>query len=154
MYLLISSRIHHLFLNLQTFQNVLDSSMIHKKLYVGALSVEGLQHAVNSLKKMAERQNLLSAVDWVKTLYKFPTSTVVTKTGFRIIMSIFFYRKEFRFRMFSYINAPLTLFLLGFWTDVTYWGGALLGPNNERLSKVVKTPQNAQNLISNNYLGI
>ena len=33
-------------------------------------------------------------------------------------------------------------------------GGAHLGPKNERLSKVVKTPQNAQNLISNNHLGI
>ena len=51
MYLLISSSIHHLFLNLQTFQNVFDSSMIHKRLYVGKLSVEGLQHAVDSMKK-------------------------------------------------------------------------------------------------------
>ena len=58
---------------------------------------------------MAERQNLLSAVDSIKNLYKFPTSTVVTKTGFRIILSTFFYRKEFRFRMFSYMNAPLRI---------------------------------------------
>ena len=32
--------------------------------------------------------------------------------------------------------------------------GALLGPNNVRLSKVVKTPQDAQNLISNKYFGL
>ena len=107
MYLLISSSIHHLFLNLQTFQNVLDASMIHKRLHIGTLSFEGLQHAVDNMVKMAKKQNLLAAVDLVKTLYKFPTSTVVTKTGFRIILSTFLYRKEFRFRMFSYKNAPL-----------------------------------------------
>ena len=32
--------------------------------------------------------------------------------------------------------------------------GALLGPKNVRLSKVVKTPQDAQNLISNKYFDI
>ena len=35
---------------------------------------------------------------------------------------------------FSY----LTLFLLGFLTDVNYWGGGLLVLNNVKLSKVVK----------------
>ena len=33
-------------------------------------------------------------------------------------------------------------------------GGALLGPNNVRLSKVVKTPQIAPKLISIKYFGI
>ena len=45
----------------------------------------------------------------------------------------------------------LTLFLLGFWTDLNYWGGAVLGPNNVKLYKVIKTPQDYPKMISNEY---
>ena len=52
----------------------------------------------------------------------------------------------------SFLINPI---LTGFLTDVNHWGGgALLGLNNVRLSKVVKTSPNAQNLVSNNYFGL
>ena len=109
LYAIISQTIQNLYKNLQTFETVLNTAVLHKKVHLKTVTHKGAQEIVKDIKDLANNYNLHSTLENGKDVYFLPCSTVVLTTGFRLILTTYLYRKPFHFKLFEYQSTPFRI---------------------------------------------